>query len=304
MPQSGLIYRLLIASPSDCNQERKIIPEEINNWNAVNSRQLSAIIEPVMWETHTRPDLSDRPQEIINRQIVDDCDLLVGAFWTRLGTPTGEADSGTVEEIEIFLSNGKPVMLYFSSIPVVPDNLDRGQYDALIEYRRQLEERGLISSYESYADFRGQFQRNLSSQMIELVNSSSVVSDTLVNDEQSEDQEFIKFRSALENFVRRLIIEWDSERDSDPPGIGDGKLIIEQAHEQVLSFRSMNIPDQLVEEGVFDTLDDVYRRLRILSRHQVYMDGGVSFQQFWEDGNDIIADLNSLDLHLKNLEEG
>src|SRR5438270_8352332 len=40
---------------------------------------------PLRWETHTAPEYGRRPQEVINRQIVDHCDFLVGVFWTRVG---------------------------------------------------------------------------------------------------------------------------------------------------------------------------------------------------------------------------
>jgi hypothetical protein len=33
-----------------------------------------------MWETHATPETGVRPQEAINRQIVTDCDTLVGMF--------------------------------------------------------------------------------------------------------------------------------------------------------------------------------------------------------------------------------
>lgn len=111
MPQKGLIFRALVASPSDCTHERKIIPEVISSWNAVHSLSNAAIVEPVLWETHSRPAFGDRPQEIINTQLVSSCDLVIGAFWTRLGTPTGVAESGTAEEIEQFRAAGKPVLL-------------------------------------------------------------------------------------------------------------------------------------------------------------------------------------------------
>jgi hypothetical protein len=50
---------------------------------------------------------------VINRQVLADCDLLVAIFWTRIGSPTGSALSGTVEEIEKHLKAEKPAMLYF-----------------------------------------------------------------------------------------------------------------------------------------------------------------------------------------------
>ena len=44
--------------------------------------------------------MGERAQAIINRQIVKDSDLVVAIFWTRIGTPTGVAQSGMIEEIE------------------------------------------------------------------------------------------------------------------------------------------------------------------------------------------------------------
>jgi hypothetical protein len=34
--------------------------------------------------------MGERPQQILNKQILATCDVLVGVFWTRLGTKTPE----------------------------------------------------------------------------------------------------------------------------------------------------------------------------------------------------------------------
>jgi hypothetical protein len=77
------------------------------------------------------PEMGDSAQSIINRTVLQECDLLVGIFWTRIGTPTEEYASGTVEEIERHIDSGKPAMLYFSSAPVMPDSVDPDQYRSL-----------------------------------------------------------------------------------------------------------------------------------------------------------------------------
>lgn len=114
------VYRILIASPGDVSAERRAIPEVIHAWNDVHAADLGVVLLPVLWESHSAPEMGDRPQAIINRQLVASCDMLIGAFWTRIGSHTGLAESGTVEEIEQFRAAGKPVMLYFSSQPVTP----------------------------------------------------------------------------------------------------------------------------------------------------------------------------------------
>ena len=72
--------------------------------------------------------MEDRAQEVISRQLLKDCDLLVAAFWTRLGSRTGKSPSGTVEEIEEHLEAGKPAMIYFSSVPVEMGSADPEQW--------------------------------------------------------------------------------------------------------------------------------------------------------------------------------
>ncbi len=247
MPQQGLIFRALIASPSDCVKERKIIPEVIGAWNAVHSIDRSTIVEPVLWETHSRPAFGDRPQELLNQQLVKNCDLVIGAFWTRLGTPTGKAESGTAEEIEQFRSEGKPVLLYFSSAPAMPESIDPDQYKALVEYKKKLSSSGLYSTYESLADFRDQLQRHFAAHMIDLIPefAGSESQDKLTNkvSESSQTQQLTEFISQFEAFLRRLEAEWEAERDSDPYNTEDGKFILDRAADEIVHFKSMITED-------------------------------------------------------------
>ena len=135
MPYNATVYRVMIASPGDVLTERSIIREVLSEWNIVNSDTRKIVLLPVGWETHTSPSMGDRPQSIINKQILKDSDLLVGVFWTRIGTATDEYVSGTVEEIEEHIKAGKPAMLYFSVVPVHPDSVDSGQYSELKKFK-------------------------------------------------------------------------------------------------------------------------------------------------------------------------
>lgn len=305
MPQSGHIFRALIASPSDCAHERKIIPEVIAAWNAVHSYDRAAIIEPVLWETHSRPAFGDRPQEIVNQQIVENCDLVIGAFWTRLGTPTGKAESGTAEEIEQFRSSGKPVLLYFSSVPAVQDSVDHDQYKALVEYRDSLHESGLYWRYDSLADFRELLQRHLASHMIELLSKMGNVSagqGSEVSQEESSPElaGLNEFISQYESFLRRIESEWEAERDSDPYSTDDGKFILDNASNELVHFKSMITQDDV---GIATKFSDILKAIRGLQRHQTYMDGGESFRKFWEEGNAVLESLHSIGKKIRSVRD-
>lgn len=304
MAQTGTIFRALVASPSDCSHERKIIPEVIAAWNAVHSLSSAAIIEPVLWETHSRPGMGSRPQEVINQQLVTDCDLVIGAFWTRLGTPTGVAESGTAEEIEHFRDAGKPVLLYFSSAPVVPESLDTEQYKALTEYKKRLSQQGLYFKYETLSEFRELLQRHLASQMIELLKQNPIANlstESGISGTTEQQQALAKFCADFEAFLRRLAAEWEAERDSDPHRTDDGKYIMSRASDEVLHFKSMISEDGT---GVSLTLGEILKRLRAHQRHQTYIDGGVSFKEFWDEGDQIISSLREQVLKLRELTKG
>lgn len=161
MPYDSRAYRVLIASPSDVDDERDIAVKVIQEWNDLSSYSRKVVLLPLRWETHTAPEYGTRPQEVINRAIVDNCDLLVGIFWTRIGTPTGEADSGTLEEIERVASTSKPVMLYFSKVGMDPDKVDIAQLTRLKSFKEKTYPNALVEFYKSHIEFRDKFSRQL-----------------------------------------------------------------------------------------------------------------------------------------------
>lgn len=151
--RTAKVIRILIASPGDVTDERDVVTECIYAWNAAHFGTTGIMLQPVRWETHTYPASGDRPQAIINRQIVEDGDCLIGIFGARLGTPTGDALSGTIEEIEIFRKAGKHVSLYFSTADV-PRNADREQLAALENYQRDRKKDTLYAEFSDAEELR------------------------------------------------------------------------------------------------------------------------------------------------------
>jgi hypothetical protein len=95
MPFNACAFRVLIASPSDLSEERNIATDAVNQWNNMHAAHEGAVLLPVKWETHAMPQSGTRPQQAINDQLVSNSDILIGMFWTRLGTSTGVAESVT-----------------------------------------------------------------------------------------------------------------------------------------------------------------------------------------------------------------
>ncbi len=176
MAYNATVCKVMIASPGDVQEERNTAREVIWNWNYLHSERTGIVLIPVGWDTHSAPAMGDRPQTIINKKVLEGCDLLIGIFWTRLGTPTGQEDSGTVEEITEHHRNGKPVMLYFSEAHVRLKSVELRQYERLQVFKKQCEAEGLIASYSDV----GQFKDMLTIHLIRMVD---------------DDEYFKKFRN-------------------------------------------------------------------------------------------------------------
>lgn len=160
MPFPATVVQVMIASPSDVT-ERGVIRSVLAEWNDLHAERSRIVLLPVAWESHAVPQMGARAQDIINRDVLARCDLLVAAFWTRLGSPTGNQPSGTVEEIRRHIEAGKLAMIYFSEAPVRMDSVDDTQYKALRAFRAECEANGLIETYETAADLHNKLLRHL-----------------------------------------------------------------------------------------------------------------------------------------------
>jgi len=169
MPYAATVHNVFIASPSDVRPEREIARQVIYEWNAAHAESEKAVLQPIGWETHTYPEMGERPQEIINRLVIKS-DILVAIFWSRLGSPTGIAASGTIEEIDKHRLSNKPIMIYFSDAPV-PHNVDTKQFEEVRKLRQKYESEGLIGTFANSEDFRRVFTRDLAARMAQYLKS-------------------------------------------------------------------------------------------------------------------------------------
>jgi hypothetical protein len=165
MPFKSETYRVLIASPSDLPEERRAATDAINEWNAQHAAAESVVLLPVKWETHATPQSNVRPQEAINNQLVRQCDILLGLFWTKIGTGTGVAESGTVEEVDQFVAAGKPALLYFSSRPIDPNKIDLTQHKKLRAFKASTYKTALVGGFSELPQLKQTVLRDLMQQV-------------------------------------------------------------------------------------------------------------------------------------------
>ena len=161
MAFQATVYNVMVASPSDIAEERDTVQATIAEWNSVHSGRSKVVLVPIRWEEDAAPETGAHPQEIINNRLLKRADLLVGIFGSRLGTPTNDYDSGSVEEINRHVGAGKPAMLYFSKRQVDPDSIDTEQLDKLRQFKKQLSQQALLGEFTDTAGLRHRFYQDL-----------------------------------------------------------------------------------------------------------------------------------------------
>lgn len=148
MSFNATVLRVLIASPSDVAKERDEIEQAIFHWNTRFAEDTKTVLLPSRWESGVTPTYrGSDTQEIINEQLVSKCDILIGVFWSKLGTPTRNHSSGTLEEINIFVENGKEVMLYFINKDL-PMDTDFDEFNRVRQFKKEYSEKGIYATYE------------------------------------------------------------------------------------------------------------------------------------------------------------
>lgn len=183
------VYRLFIASPSDVEEERQVVRDVLADWNAIHSDSRKIVLLPVGWDTHTIPHMDGRPQEVINRTALKDCDFLVGIFWNRLGSDAGKGLTGSVEEIREHVAASKPAMIFFSTKPSKPAHASDRQIVDAFKDEIQTKHQGQYGRFKDAADLRNKLTKFIAI-LMERKASSTVLPAVSLKGEPTHHEDF------------------------------------------------------------------------------------------------------------------
>ena len=100
------------------------------------------------------------PQGLIDPILrIEACDILIGIFWKRFGTPVTDAQSGTEHEFrlgyEAWKRAGRPqIMVYFNQQPYAPKTREEtDQWGQVLDFQRNFPKEGLWWPYRGRAQF-------------------------------------------------------------------------------------------------------------------------------------------------------
>jgi hypothetical protein len=103
---------------------------------------------------------------------VDEADLGIALFWSRLGTPTGEFPSGSLEEITRLAVSKKRVMVYFKTAPI-PQEAAGEEFQRLVKLKEELKSTDLFDTFDSLPSLREKVILHLTTAVAELLKSKS-----------------------------------------------------------------------------------------------------------------------------------
>lgn len=152
MSYSALVLQVLVSSPSDLpTAHKETILRAVRNWNNTTARIFGIHFSTTDWKEGGTPAFGDYAQDVLNEQIVDDSDLGVVVFTDRLGSPTPEHRSGTVEEVERLRGNGKDVAVLVNKCdrPPLGSTAQIDQRRALEGYLQEIRKEAFIADYDS-----------------------------------------------------------------------------------------------------------------------------------------------------------
>lgn len=171
MNRMAKILRVVVASPADVQAERETVQAVVDELNKGVARDRNLRLEVSRWETDAYPGFhEDGAQGLIDPILkVQDCDVLIGIFWKRFGSPVKDAKSGSEHEIlrayEAWKKDRRPqIMVYFNQSPYKPKTAEEAlQWGMVLNFQENLPKEGLWWPYEGNHNFEKLLRSHLRS---------------------------------------------------------------------------------------------------------------------------------------------
>lgn len=149
------IITIFISSPIDVPDDRSLIIRTISGWNQRNGQIRRVFFQPLTWEQMVAPDRGGSVQEVIDSQIGANYDIYLGLMWSRFGSSTSKADSGTEDEFDQAIARhdtgeGLTISFLFKNSAIPQDILDGIQYDKVQQFKKKVAAKGCL--YREYFD--------------------------------------------------------------------------------------------------------------------------------------------------------
>src|SRR5271166_3775636 len=123
--------KVVVVSPGDVPGERNSLAQVFEDLNRNTASERGFYLDLLSWENDVYPGFRrEGIQAAIDESLhIQDCDIIIGMFWARFGTPVSDANSGTEHELRLAYESWKQkkrphIMLYFKSVGFSPSSVE------------------------------------------------------------------------------------------------------------------------------------------------------------------------------------
>ena len=180
------IIKCFIASPSDVQEEREACDKVVESINRSLGDSLNVRLETLRWEKDAHAAIGTDSQAVINEQLhPENADFFIGVFWTRFGTPTSRAESGTEEEFERAYTQwqecrNNKIQFYFKDKDPPYNQLDGKQFEKVKAFREKIATCGCFyKTFTCKEEFSKMLTEALQKELVDLFKKS-------ISDEETE----------------------------------------------------------------------------------------------------------------------
>lgn len=167
--ERGVVVRLVAVSPCDVSAERELLDEIVDELNRGVAPALGCRLSLWRWETDVHPGLHlEGPQGLIDAAMrIEQADVVVGIFWSRLGGAIDDGGSATEHELrrawDAWSEHQRPdVLIYFCQRAVMPSKSEEAlQLYSLLRFREAMPKEQFWCRYESPREFEGLVRTHL-----------------------------------------------------------------------------------------------------------------------------------------------
>ncbi len=208
------ILKIVVASPGDVQTERDMLPDILKELNKGVADIYKLRLELYRWEVDSYPGFHlNGHQGVIDEALrIQECDIFIGIFWTRLGTKLKEGLTGTEHEFaiayETWKSNKKPhIMFYFKEKPYFPNSSDEAdQWKSVLMFRENFPNEGLFDSFKEDGEFQHKCRTHLTKYIRDLQDKLFPNNNEINND---NDQTYY-WLSETKKYNKDLVEDWNN----------------------------------------------------------------------------------------------
>jgi len=189
MPEDKTHLKVVVVSPGDTQGERSSLEEIFGNLNRNIAAEKGFYFDLYSWDTDAYPRFhAQGPQGAIDESLgIKDCDIVIGMFWARFGTPVRDADSGTEHELRIAYQSWKEkekkrplIMLYFNREKFAPETLDQAdQLRKVFEFKKTFSAEALYGDYVGVESFKTKVTNDLTKLLRDMPRGTRQISDAV-----------------------------------------------------------------------------------------------------------------------------